>query len=141
MTMNYTLLACYMYCMFLIACFTTNEHEPALTMKQNVYYLDWKQHSTPKNHDLIRCLLSWHVVYKRIHCILIIFSFNQLSTAICLYYNTVNLWITILIATHTSYIFIWLSSEAVTRSCESGEKQSPLIGKAWPGRKGKYMCL
>ena len=34
--------------------------------------------------------------------------------------------------THTSYIFMSLSSEAVTSSCESGEKQRDLTGMAWP---------
>lgn len=34
---------------------------------------------------------------------------------------------------YTSYILICPSSDAVTRSLESGEKHKPRIGMAWPG--------
>lgn len=36
--------------------------------------------------------------------------------------------------THTSYNFIWPSSDAVRRSCESDEKHNDRIGIAWPSR-------
>ena len=41
------------------------------------------------------------------------------------------------INTHTSYILIWLSSEPVTSSWESGEKHRERIGFAWP-ESGRY---
>lgn len=109
--------------------------EVVFTRMRSVCYPARRPRLEPTTRDPTVWPLSYRASYKQTesdNLNTVVYSRNYSFTN---YYSVPEELYVVYWCSHTSYILMWVSSDAVHRSCESGENARPRIGIAWPVRQ------